>query len=480
MNNIEALMNKGILNRIWFKFVILVAVMVTAVPYLHQKVGGYVKFILLYGIIIILYELVTKQLFVIFKDKMNIILLLFCISYFFTIIVNRDSNLGSNLKALVYMVVFFLLLHMTTKEVQKEDLLREIRFISATVVVCTFILSLACFYMYMFSLSGKYWIDTGIMYYGMYDNRLWGVYNANTGSTLNCISIILSATFLVKPSRKVYAIFNIGNIILQYICLLLTGSRAALYVLLLLLIIVTIVSCIQRHIKLGEKRKLKTCAVCVVTIGLVIAVFGGSNAVTKDAISYVPGIVKGIHNFFDDEKEEFELEKEDLERLEEVEGREGGFFTGRTELWSASLQALKENPIWGVTRENLYEKSEPYLENEIWAKNLRVGGTHNIYVCILVSSGIVGFVLMAIFASYLMIKGAMKVIKNIGNINEWMLTIFLLMILFFVTEFVEARILYQVNVFNVLFWIYCGYFMQYLKLMDNEETRNEFYKNTIK
>ena len=472
-------MDKSILNRIFFKIMILVAVMVTAIPYLHDRVGGYVKFILLYGLVIIACEIITKRSFSLLKDKMSIILIFFSISYFITVFVNRDLNFSSNIKALVYMLVFFVLLYMSVQDRTTRDLVKEVELISAIVLVGTFILSLACFMMFALSISGEYRISSGIMYYGMYDHRLWGVYNANTGSTLNCISIILSMTFLTKPRKNIYKVFIIVNLILQYICLLLTGSRAALYMLLGILVIVTIITCIKKYH--GSANKLRLIIISVVTSGIIIGTFLACNSIVKEAVAYVPSVVNVIRNTFSEQKnDEIEIEKYDLERLEEVENREGGFFTGRTDLWQASLQAFKESPIFGITRENIYEKAEVFLEDDLWAKNLRVGGTHNIYICILVSSGIIGFILLAIFMIYTMLNSLLIIVRNFNRINTWMVSIFLLMIMFLVTEFVEARILYQVNVFNVLFWIYCGYMASFLQKMKKEEIVNESTKETLK
>lgn len=470
MKKLEVILDKEIFNRTIFKISILIAVMITSVPYLHEKVGGYVKLILIYGLIIIACEFLTKQYVSIVKDKMSVILVLFAVSYFITVVINRDLNFGSNLKELIYMIVFFALLYMNVKEKKLIDLEKEIEIVSTVVLIGTFVLSLVCFYTFLFSVSGEYKISSGLMYYGMYDNRLWGVYNANTGSTLNCISIILSATFLAKSRKIMYRKFIIGNMILQYVCLLLTGSRAALYILYALMLCVAIIICIRKFAQYRKTNKLRMLLICVLASSIISGTFFATNYIVKETVAYLPSIVKVVTNVFvDDESKTVKIEKCDLERLEEVENREGGFFTGRTELWKASLQAFKESPIFGIARENLYERAEKYLEDDLWAKNLRVGGTHNIYICILVSSGMIGFLLLAVFTVYTMVKALIGVVENIDNVNSWMLTTFLLMIMFFVTEFVEARILYQVNVFNVLFWIYCGYLASFLKQMKKEE-----------
>ena len=46
----------------------------------------------------------------------------------------------------------------------------------------------------------------------------------------------------------------------------------------------------------------------------------------------------------------------------------------------------------------------------------------------------------------------------------------LIFIFFLIVEFVEARILYQVSLFNVLFWIYFGFVSAYAENKDGGES----------
>ena len=55
-----------------FQILILVATAFTLVPFIHYAYGGYVKYILLFGIIVCIYQLIRKNLRVSFKDKASI------------------------------------------------------------------------------------------------------------------------------------------------------------------------------------------------------------------------------------------------------------------------------------------------------------------------------------------------------------------------------------------------------------------------
>ena len=153
----------------------------------------------------------------------------------------------------------------------------------------------------------------------------------------------------------------------------------------------------------------------------------------------------------------------DLTRIEKTEDRNEGFFNGRSDLWQAGLKAFVKAPIFGIGRENIYEKATENLHESRWAVNMRVGGLHNIYVTILVSSGIVGFLLMAIVA----IGSAISIIKCLvkaSSMSIFMPCAAVITLYFYITEFVEARILYQVTIFNVLFWLILGFAYVYSRL----------------
>ena len=183
---------------------------------------------------------------------------------------------------------------------------------------------------------------------------------------------------------------------------------------------------------------------------------------------------KGFPVEADSEEEAEELYYEGLtahdewqvDRVEEVENLDVGFFNGRTEIWGACLKEFAKSPVFGIGKENVIERSIDNLDDDKWKNHFRQGGTHNIYVCLLVSSGVVGFLIIGAFAVIILLKSFKVIVKKYNKINYWFLGATLLCIMFFVTEFVEARILFQVSTFSVIFWIYCGYMYKLAKFED--------------
>lgn len=475
-----------IFNPFIFKICMLVMTLLTAVPFIHMYIGKYVKVFLAYGVLSVVYLVFRKGIRTVFKDKLGLLLIAFCASYGVTVILNRSSNFVDNVSALVYMAAFFFLFFIFTAKLEEADIYKEYRVLSAIIIVFTLIFAVINFSMFAFQVGGSYRVNGQIMYYGMYDNRLWGLYNANTNSMLCDISIILSLGFILNRGyKKRIKVLCIINSVFQYICLLLTGSRASLYGLYVIFAVIAYLAVIKNDNKNEIKKYVKGTAVAALSV---LMVFVSTYAI-KYVVSYVPAAVENIMIVFssgnyplDDNsssgissgedssndtegdnssnnespnKNKLNLKPYDFTRLEEVEDREGGVLTGRTDLWKAGIAAFKDSPVFGIGRENIYDYARKYLESDHWDNNLKVGGLHNIYLTVLVSSGLVGFLLLAAFAAISFVRIARLLFTNI-KLNAWYIISITMVFLFYVTELVEARILYQVGIFYVIFWIYLG------------------------
>ena len=561
----------------------IVAVMITAVPYLHTIFGGYVKILLLYSLIIIAYEFFTGQLRETLKEKTSWLLIGFSFSYTITLFINRESGLNEGIKSFVYVLVFFVLFYMTRKGQTKKSVIKELQIISATIIFCTFILSLISLLTYAFSISGRYLNNNGVyVYYGLFENRLWGLYNPNTGASLNCISLLLSIGFIATSRKKIITFFNLINVFLQFSCLLLTGSRAGYYTLLLLLVFLTSFWVFKKHTRLNLRVLSVMIACSIMLSGLYI----GTGLLLKEGYAYLPNLIQvnlsednsnssssdndsttqteddtnssspendninqtednnnssssendstnqtednnnssssenGNINQTEDDTNSSSSEndstnqtednnnssssendstnqtennntpsssendntsqnkkpgnskpipqKQDFTRLEELENREGGFFNGRVVMWKACLEAFKESPLFGVGNENLITRSLAHLKDTDWAEHFRTGGSHNIYICLLTSTGIIGFLLIGVFAALTFIKSIIVLLKNKKTSSFWLPISICICLLFYISEFVEARILFQVSTFSVIFWLFVGYMYRLAKLEEQD------------
>lgn len=483
-NKVHRFLNNYLLTGFNFKVLMIVMTMMTAVPYLHYKLGGYVKFILVYGILVCLWQLFHKSTYAKFKLKPCLLLVAFSLCYLITIFLNKDLYFKANFQQLVYMSVFFFLMYIDMQLRPIKDIQKEIRRISLLFIAITFVFACICFYTFLRQFYYLYVVPTSHAYYrfGVSENRLWGLYNPNTGSSLNVLSILFTLLYAgTTPKEKKRFIYVIGaiNVILQYWCMILTDSRTAYYGLIIVLSLLISFTIMKRNIGSGKGQRfvLSTLAIPVTAVFIFVV-----SDITELGLSYLPGIMESIfgESFSLKDMEpagsvhwltvnpiSLAISAVDVNRLPESGS---DFLTGRSQIWKAGFEVFKENFVFGIGREGIAytvpEKLSGGIENSL-SNDIYTGGLHNIYLTVLVSSGVIGFTVFAIFI-FINIFSALKKLFYSNKIDVYFVMCTAITLFFFVSEIFEARILYQVSIFNVMFWCVIGYLFSMIQNKESE------------
>ena len=461
------------------KMAMMVVTLFTAVPPIHDAYGKYVKVLLAWGMVVLVVDIVRTQRAL--RNRYAAFLALFSVSYGVTSLLCRAQNFSTNLSQLAYMVLFFFVLFAYDLDKPKETIERELVLLARVFIVITVLYSLFGFATFLTSYSAIYVQKTGLgkyshLFIGMHDNRLHGLYNCNTGSTLNLLSCAFSMLLLrCRPQKAITRVAHAGNLLLQYLCLLLTLSRAAWYMLAVFCGLFVFFVLPRFRVKCGELLKA---AAAVAAAALVIA----ANTPIKAVLAYAPAVVAD----WSDGKWAFDandpvmlgkvaattaaIDPENKVDFNRVDSKvDGGLLTGRQELWKGGLEALKQSPWFGISYANMCETVTPFVP-KYWQENLTRGGLHNIAVTVLVCSGVVGF---AIMAAFLLLSGGrlLRLLwKRRGDPDAAAYNTIVLMLLAILgVEMMEARILYVVTVFGVLFWILYGYAAQLADLSEPEK-----------
>lgn len=453
-------LNRTVLNTTVFICVFIAATLSAASPFIHLIIAPYMKVFLVWGFILVFYQVAMN--YHKYLNKFYLILLLFTFSYVITILINREQNFNNNLKALMYMIIIFTLVFDYDPHKKKEVIYNTIKYIFLTFIITSFALTLVSFGTYVFSIQGHAMYNEQWVYYGMFENRLWGLYNPSTGSAINTLAILMILGYWIyyKTKSILLRTFFAIALVIHYFCLLLTNSRTALFTLIIGLGILVFFS--PRYMgKIRYKQnKLKQIIISLfLSFGCCIIVFA-SVAPIRAVLSYAPGAIKYVDRMLDDsghKKNKNKIEKEELTRLEELEERPGGVLTGRTVLWKAGIKTYFEAPLFGITRENISENVSKNLDDDYWLRDLQRGGLHNIFITVLVSSGAIGFCLFIIFIVLLVYKCFYYLISNKHYVHTGIVyALFTILAILMIMEFFESRILYQVSIFYVLFWCIAG------------------------
>lgn len=460
MNAIKKFYSNIICNRVYCIMLFIVLTALSASPLLQIFVGRFVKVAFVWGAFLVLRDLVRSRTLI--KNRYSFWLFLFCVAYAVSILLAAPSHLTENVTQFSYMILFMILFFGNDITTAFDKKLYELILITNSYIWVTFVLVLTCLVLLLFSINFTYYHERyGYLTVGLSGNRFWGLYNPNTGSAIGIISIFFCWMMLLikKNTRKAKA-FYIVNIVLQYIYILFTQSRTAWYTLLIFGSIILFV-----QLFLAFQGKFKKVWANAITIGAaVIILAAGVDALkpkTVKAISYLPSVIRQIDEIifnkgsFSGGLQPVIEERDDLYNDETKDAT-----NGRVEIWNAAFKTFKESPVFGVTRECLYDRVSPYLP-ERRQQNVNVGGLHNIYITVLVSSGLVGFAIITIFVSSICRTLLFRRNLPVTPGNLWQYLLMVIPFAFFLMEFFESRILYRSNIFSVVFWIFTGYLMYF-------------------
>lgn len=479
-----------ILSPLVFQVLIVLSTALLEVHFIHSAYSRYLKCILVFGILVCFWQLIRGNLVAAVKNKAGIALLCFALLYAFTVVLNNNLLFSQNLKQLVYMVVFFLLLFAFCEESNSMIV------ISAVLTAITFLLSFFSLLTYILRINEWYIVDDEKFYIGQMvssTTRFWGLYNPNSCGAIAVVSIIASVYLLFKlvklsGARRIILSFAIVlNILVQYFVLLLSESRGAFYSLAAVIAATVFIGIL----KLYRKEKYSAPMRALLAIGLVLislicfltlSAFIQKNTYRFHVVSVDvadnPQSDTMLEDFIENILKKYSSESSAFagviranvlalgnDAFTAVDRGDDGS-TGRLTIWKEGFALFLQKPVFGLTREGLIELLSERATSSVDGAfvfnrhSVVSGGLHNIYLTVLFSSGIVGFI------SFILAIGIVLVrfIKNLfveDRISMEELFSFAMCAYFLISELVESRILYTVSFYNVVFWIYLGYLNYY-------------------
>ncbi len=457
----------------------LVVLLFAAIPTIHAVIAPYIKLLLLWGAVVGAADLFSRRRFL--RNRYAVFLLLFAAAYAVSILLNRAAGLAGNLADLAYMLLFFCVLFPYDPAAPAEKAEREVRVLAWVFVLITFLFTVACLVTFLLNIRYRYTLQISDEFvtdviFGISENRLHGIYNCNTGSALNVISIACSVLLLRVTGRRGGRVYCWVNIALQYICLVLTLSRTAWYAFALFTALAVFFVCPAFRLRrqwLADGLKALVAVVAAVAVlalgGPVKAVMAYAPGVTAtvirsvqkgDLLVGIPAAAEGaeadaaaVTDTAADAAEA--VEKLDLTRVEDIS--EVGLLTGRTGLWNGGWHAFLSAPFFGTTREGMYAVAKPYVPSWLHL-NLVRGGLHNMPVMVLACSGGVGFLLMAAFLLLSACRALRWMWRRRGTAEGATLNFLgVLLVTILCMEMMEARLLYTTTVFGAAFWTFYGY-----------------------
>lgn len=432
---------KMISDPFWFAMYMLLIAYLGAPAFLKIHLGVFRKAGLVWGAVLLAIFLI-KNYRAYLENKFALVLFLFCVANGITILVNWRTKLSSNIFTFGYMTTSLLLVFNMYWQKEEEEVEKKIRIFSWMNVIMPLIYASIALITFLLSIQVCYELPNGYQYLGMFENRLWGLFNPNTGGMMAVISMAFSLYLLNKSVQKKKLL--IANIVIQYLYLILTQSRSAYGAFVFFILIVIGFVWVKRENLFTKDRK--TCIKSLLKTVIIFVCVLALSPIVKHTIVLIPDAVNSFKG---------EEEKTEIVRTEEFFEEEdvNSVSNGRVEIWKAGLRVWKNSPVFGAGANCIYEYAKRDLDKGT-AQALHNGGLHNVYVTTLVASGVVGLGILAVFLIMVFIRFARALFTKTDP------STFILMGLcggILLSDFMESRILYANSSVHYIFWMTMAY-----------------------
>ncbi|MDT2573624.1 O-antigen ligase family protein [Enterococcus raffinosus] len=472
-------LDKTLLNKFCFRMINMLVCLIYFMPSTMNIANIPTKICFIWGGVIAINELFIKRS--VFKMKYGVLLFIVLVSFAITSILNRDFGIIRNIYNLGYLAISCLVFYPveTDYELEIENFIKLINLFIFVVLIAGFISILQfCFII-------SYHVPTGtpglMARQGFMESRLFGVYTSpNVGALFGFVSVICSMLIVSqgKKRSKSYNAFLIINGIIQLLYYILSSSRGVqitIYAFLLSVFFLMVVSKNYRN-RLLDFFKLSLKKFIVVAV-LVLLFFSVGVDFSKTVLGYVPLVLNSSRHI-----EKVEDNKEDTSKVTiEHSESDAEVSSGRFTIWKAAITVWKNRPMFGYGDINFYHDSPK--DNALSTLSLTDldrhelkrshGNMHNGYLQVLLSSGIIGFILIYLFYGL----SFFYIFKNFLTRNDSQILTAGLMLAFlvsvFANELVEAHILFNKrDVISQIFWFVLGLLMiqtsKYSKIRKSE------------
>lgn len=426
-----------------------------------------------------------------YKDKNLILLLLFIVSAGISSLTMIKYGIVDNLKTIIWSIILYCVVF----EYARNHTLKDFKgiickaFAFLTIIWCVCIL--VGLYQYVNKICYFVRLDNYpiLKAQGFYYNRLFGIFvDPNFSAVCTSLLLIVSAYIFSITKKKLLKNLIIISMIIEYIYIVLSGSRSGLIV--LFIGVIVFIWLIIRNLFSGRKliNVLKIIVVLVVSSSLYIGIYFGTRKVLESVPNLFPNTSeyqqeKMIDDVSNNNQSESSDNKSEITHYSEDTLQENTHTTSldrsdledkditnlRLDLWLQCINMLKDKLFFGTSPRNLIEYAKDKYPDTYPATGVDFG---NGYIAVLSGTGIVGALFVVIFL-IICIKDVFKYIfKNqyIGankGVNVLALSIIFMMA---IAAAINLEI-FLVNTFSTaIFWLMLGYILNTIgEVKENHE-----------
>ena len=396
----------------------------------------------LLGILLATYNLVIKKVYL--KIKIIEYLLLFFAFNIITSILVISYGYSTNIKnALIFYIYFLTVFPIFTGITREEGKKIYDYFFYTVTVLNTFgvLVSLIQFVL----LKGYRVHDYKGLYIrqGFVESRLFGILASPNYLSLISLIVIIFLVLKVCSFEKVYRYISIVAIVLNFIYIVLSGSRTAFICMMIAAVIYSIVMFYQK----GNVKSLLKVALAIV---VVLFSYKAVNFTSEQYLKY--------------NKERLEVQDKKLENkdnnlsLERTDTSEENISNNRFAIWKSTASFVPKKPIFGYSGGNWYEIGKKTNPDEYIIKEHYL--THNGYLEILFYNGLAGFISMGIFVLSFFISMVKRIFRDKKEdlVNKDLLSMIMILMVILVSNLFLSSTFYGISLLGIILFLMAGYF----------------------
>lgn len=417
-----------------FKSIFLMASFFYCIPFTNPIMVQVFKLFILWGIVTFIYNFFWNKNFT-FK-KSDYLMIVFLGLAFVSCLVNYQSNLVQNVISAIYIFISAIMMLPFNSNKNIDEKAKEFKIFSWIAVSLTFVCAVTSILIFLFNFKYSYAIGFQQYVFGVFEGRLWGIQgNPNTLAQFALMSIWLSVALIIMnkhySGKKGVRIFLYVNIVLEFICCVLSNSRSTSLGTYASAIVFAIWFAVIKIRKSGQsiwQALWKNKITSVLKVAVIICGILLSTLVVKEGMVYCAIPFKSIDmNFLDEyHKDNLNSSNNSSGDSSEPDGTSGNssnkqpnvstdrefltddYSNGRFEIWKGAAKVIIDNPFFGVGTKNINTHVNNYLSETTVTNTPKLSeNMHNIYIQVFVAHGVFAF---AIFIIYLIIT-IIKILK---------------------------------------------------------------------
>lgn len=450
-------------NPSFFRFCYIAVLFFTNLSFVQLPAYVLLVFMFLWGFKLVIYKI--RHQHCLRRLRFSFWLLAFIGMNVITIFIHLSLGTIYSIIMLMHVsICFFIFYGIHTEEGlnPKAELYKVCKFIIYATTICGIIgfILMMCHVKFEFN-----WQNIYIIKFVIFENRFTGLYmNPNMLGFISVVSIvcchIISKHDFIAQAKKprVSRILLAVCLCVNLFSLLLCDSNAS-FVLLICYVIFTIVFYFfSNPARMGVKQALiKTTALLMACLYIVGA-------------AYLTRIV--CQKTFSSLMSTTHLSEEAVDNQEEItfEHENKNIDSGRVKLIKESIDLFKISPLFGIGSGNIILFSQEYLSGTL-AFNYHNHDLHNGYLTLLVSSGVFGFALFAVFG----VRFGKHIVSNLfkrqkADSQDILPCLFAFCCGYLIYSLFEKALLYDISFMVMWFWYMIGMTGVYLNKYEPMET----------